>query len=99
MQRHYGYYANRTRGERPNAEAAAAEPRVDPGLAATDAHLPAGGAVTILDPEGSSRGDARRCWADLIRLAYEVDPLKCPRWGGKMRAIALIQGPGWSTRP
>ena len=29
----------------------------------------------------------------LIRLVYEVDPLTCPRCGGEMRVIALIQEP------
>lgn len=29
----------------------------------------------------------------LIRLFYEVDPLTCPRCGGEMRVIALIQEP------
>ena len=29
----------------------------------------------------------------LIRLIYEVDPLTCPRCGGEMRVIALIQEP------
>ena len=93
MQRYYGYYANRTRGERRKAEAAVAEQSADPGLPATNPELPEGGAVTILEQEGFSRGDARRRWAELIRLVYEVDPLKCPRCGDEMRVTALIQQP------
>lgn len=46
-----------------------------------------------MEPEAFSRGDARRRWAELIRLVYEVDPLTCPRCGGAMRVIALIQEP------
>lgn len=29
-------------------------------------------------------------WAEMIRKVYEVDPLLCPRCGGKMRVIAFI---------
>jgi len=34
----------------------------------------------------------RFTWAALIKLVYEVDPLKCPDCGGKMRVVALIDG-------
>lgn len=81
MQRYYGYYANRTRGKRRKAEAAAATPSVDGGRAAEDPELPEGG-VTIVEAEDFSRGEARRRWAELIRLVYEVDPLVCPKCGG-----------------
>ena len=30
-------------------------------------------------------------WAALIRLVYEVDPLKCPRCGGDMDIIGFIE--------
>jgi len=46
-----------------------------------------------VEPEDFSRGDARRRWAELIRLVYEMDPLARPRCGGEMRVIALIQAP------
>jgi hypothetical protein len=39
------------------------------------------------------RAVARRRWAELIRLIYEVDPLVCPKCGGTMWVIALIQEP------
>jgi len=32
----------------------------------------------------------RRGWAAMIRKVYEVDPLLCPKCGGKMRLIAFI---------
>jgi len=32
----------------------------------------------------------RLTWAALIRLVYEVDPLKCPQCGGTMKIVALI---------
>jgi hypothetical protein len=33
---------------------------------------------------------SRLTWAALIRLVYEVDPLKCPTCGGTMKIVALI---------
>jgi hypothetical protein len=33
----------------------------------------------------------RATWAALIKLVYEVDPLKCPNCGGTMKVIALIE--------
>ncbi len=96
MQRYYGYYANRTRGERRKAEQAVAEPvaepSVDAGLPSSDPELPEGG-VTVIEAEDFSRGEAKRRWAELLRLVYEVDPLQCPKCGGQMRVIALIQEP------
>jgi hypothetical protein len=44
---------------------------------AGDPELPLGG-VTIVEWEGFARSDARRRWAELIRLNDEVDPLVCP---------------------
>jgi hypothetical protein len=32
----------------------------------------------------------RATWAALIKLVYEVDPLKCPECGGTMKVVALI---------
>jgi len=32
----------------------------------------------------------RLTWAALIKLVYEVDPLKCPNCGGTMKIVALI---------
>ncbi len=29
-------------------------------------------------------------WAKMIRKVYEVDPLLCPSWGGRMRIISFI---------
>ena len=57
-----------------------------------DAELPLA-ALPIEEPADFSRADARRRWATLIRLIYEVDPLTCPKCGRAMRVIALIQEP------
>jgi len=29
-------------------------------------------------------------WAEMIRKVYEVDPLRCPRCGGRMKVVALL---------
>ena len=29
-------------------------------------------------------------WAEMIRKVYEVDPLVCPRCGGRMKVVAFI---------
>jgi hypothetical protein len=62
------------------------------GVPASGTEPPEGG-VTMVEPQRFSRADARRRWAELIRLVYEVDPLECPRCGGEMRVIALIHEP------
>ena len=38
--------------------------------------------------EDESIGGLNKSWARLIQKIYEVDPLVCPRCGGKMRIIA-----------
>ena len=32
-------------------------------------------------------------WADLMRRAFEIDVLACPRGGGPLRLIAIIEDP------
>src|SRR5882724_12828988 len=32
-------------------------------------------------------------WADLMRRAFEIDVLACPRCGGRLRLIAIIEDP------
>ena len=36
-------------------------------------------------------GPAGRRWADLMRRAFEVDVLACPRCGGRLRLVALLE--------
>ena len=42
------------------------------------------------DPTPSEVSGLRRCWAELLRRVYEVDPLICPKCGGEMRVISFI---------
>ena len=37
--------------------------------------------------------EARRRWAELLRLIFEVEPLECPRCGQTMRIVAFITEP------
>lgn len=41
--------------------------------------------------EDGCPGSLNRSWARLIQKIYEVDPLICPRCGGDMRVIALLE--------
>jgi len=79
----YGWYSNRTRGYRNQhgllAKAEAAEP-----VPGTD-----DGAPLEVRRSCLRRAQARR--ARLIRQVYEVDPLLCPRCGGTMKVIAVIE--------
>jgi len=43
----------------------------------------------------SARGAS---WADLMRRAFEVDVLACPRCGGRLRLIALIEASAVARR-
>ncbi len=79
--RYYGAYSNASRGKRKKA-AAPAEPS-PPDEAPEDAAT----------PHGPYRAALRRCWAELIRRVYEVDPLVCPECGSEMRVIGFITHP------
>jgi hypothetical protein len=75
--RYYGWYSNRSRGIRRQAEAS--EP---PEVLIDEAPV---------DP--ACRRAARAAWARLIQKVYEVDPLLCPHCGGEMRLMARIEDP------
>jgi hypothetical protein len=32
-------------------------------------------------------------WANLMRRAFDIDVLACPRCGGRLRLIATVEGP------
>jgi hypothetical protein len=53
------------------------------------------GQAEAATPTGEDRAplDIRRSWARLIRQVYEVGPLLCPRCGGTMKIIAIIERP------
>jgi hypothetical protein len=43
------------------------------------------------EPDTVFRRKCRLTWAALIKLVYEVDPLKCPKCSGEMRIVAFIE--------
>jgi hypothetical protein len=42
---------------------------------------------------GASRGPRSRAWATLMRRAFGIDVLACPRCGGRLRLIATVEDP------
>jgi hypothetical protein len=71
------YYSNRTRGYRKRHGLLAKAQAADP-VPGTDDRAPL---------------EVRRSWARLIRKVYEVDPFLCPRCGGTMEVVAVIERP------
>ncbi len=45
------------------------------------------------DGEEVSVNARKRAWARLLAKVYEIDPLVCPKCGGEMKIIAVIQDP------
>lgn len=43
-------------------------------------------------PEAARRRARGQCWAALMRRTFGFDVLACPRCGGRLRLIALIEG-------
>ena len=48
------------------------------------------GETNAVTPSGAERGARGRLWADLMRRAFGFDVLACPRCGGRLRLVALI---------
>ena len=47
----------------------------------------------VIEGDQYNKG-ANKSWARLIQKIYEVDPLICPKCGGKMKIIAFIEDYG-----
>ncbi|MEO2045254.1 MAG: transposase [Pirellulales bacterium] len=76
--RYYGWYSNKSRGMRKNAEVeTSTEPRTESEENASTA------AATRCS----------QTWAMLIKRVYEADPLSCPQCGGQMKMISFIDPP------
>jgi hypothetical protein len=77
--RYYGHYSNKARGKRRRQSAAAV----------------ISGATSC--PEEVQNDDfrrfCRRAWARLIRKVYLVDPMTCPKCGGRLRILSFIDNP------
>jgi hypothetical protein len=81
MVRYYGWYSNRSRGERARQQAQAPDPDNPANLQVID--------VSDYQP----RRLPSKKWRELIKKVWEVDPFECPRCGSEMRMIALIDDP------
>ena len=77
--RYYGYYSNKARGKRRGQSAAAVIP----------------GATSCPDAVQNDdfRRFCRRAWARLIRKIYLIDPMTCPKCGGRLRILSFIDNP------
>jgi hypothetical protein len=77
--RYYGYYSNKARGQRRRQDTAALAP------------------MAASCPDAAQNDDfrrfSRRAWARLIRKVYLVDPLTCPKCGGRLRILSFIENP------
>jgi hypothetical protein len=75
-------------GETPTAVAPGAHPRISPSgsVAEGEAQPPAGA------PAAPRRG-SNLLWAQLMQRSFGFDVLACPRCGGRLRLLALIEDP------
>jgi len=81
--RYYGWYSNKSRGQRRKQE-----------LAVVTEGAPPAGTDVIDVSEYQPKKHASKKWRELIKKVWEVDPLICPKCGKPMRVIALIDEPG-----
>jgi len=52
---------------------------------------PVNGACATATPDTARSGARGRCWAALMKRTFGLDVLDCPRCGGRLRLIALIE--------
>ena len=65
------------------------------GAPCTTPDLGVGEPATVVTPPPSPRGVS---WAALMRRAFDIDVLACPRCGGRLRLIALIEASAVARR-
>ncbi len=78
MERYYGWYSNRARGERAKKQAECPEGANPTGVQVID--------VSDYQP----RRLPSKKWRELIKKVWELDPMNCPQCGSEMRMVALI---------
>ncbi len=78
--RYYGCYSNKSRGAARKQDAA------EPATSLAGDEL-----VRALPIASTAERQARRRWAMLIQRVYQVDPLSCPKCGGRMTVIAFVE--------
>jgi len=78
----------------PLPTSAVLRPRpIEPGPAAVDARDPLPAFVPSVAPRPN-----RMAWADLLQRVFEVDALRCPACGGRMRILSAITEPDVARR-
>jgi len=78
--RYYGWYSNRTRGDRLRG-----------GRSVDDEVLPAGGIGDIIEiADYEPRRIPSPNWRECIKKIWEVDPLTCPRCQEEMKIVSFI---------
>ena len=90
--RYFGWYSNRSRGDRAGrktAEPASSAPTADEATMENGAVIMKKGAET--EEAAPPRRKANAHWAALIKKVYEADPLLCPKCGGQMKIIAFLE--------
>ena len=69
---------------------------IDPSPISPDARARLQAIVAHADP--SPRRRRRMAWADLLQRVFEVDALRCPACGGRMRVLSAITDPAVAAR-
>jgi hypothetical protein len=83
--KYYGYYSNKARGQRAKVVGSAGVPACDGGVSVPACVPPGSVSIPV------RRKIPTRAWRELIKRAWDVDPLLCPKCGGQMRLISLIE--------
>jgi len=83
--KYYGYYSNKARSQRAKRTPCHAE--------RSEVHPPTAGKSLESPPVSVPvrRKVPTRAWRDMIKRAWDVDPMLCPKCGGQMRLISLIE--------
>jgi hypothetical protein len=92
--KYYGYYSNKARGQRAKAVGRAGLPHTTAAsgsaLGCPGQPLPVESAMANPQCRNPKRIPTH-AWRELIKRAWDVDPLLCPKCGGQMRLISLIE--------
>jgi len=75
--RYYGWYSNRTRGDRRKRQTA------------TEEQISASADVLCIN-EPKTRKIPSKTWRECIKKFWEVDPLECAKYGAEMKLISFI---------
>lgn len=83
--KYYGYYSNKARGQRRSKEDTVGQaPRLPSAESVDDTWQ-------LERSPYKRRKIPSRAWRELIKKVWDVDPLLCPKCGGQMRLISLIE--------